>query len=737
MGKSIGIDLGTTNSVVAFKDTYVRVLPSVEDNQVLYRSCVAYDKSGHLIVGNAPYRQWRRYSPNIVVSVKRLMGTAISDPHVQKMKRDHDSYPYGIQKLTGGTEDSVAVVLSGREYTPEQISSEILKRLKEDASKKLNDEVTHAVITVPAYFSEKQKAATRKAAQLAGLTVQRLLAEPTAAAISYGADQLKDGESKVFLVYDFGGGTFDLSILVAADGKFIESGTGGDRWLGGDDIDRILKQYVYEQVEKEQGVSISEAIDNLTERDKAAFLGEMKTAIEDAKKALSVNESATVGVYDFLETPDGNSIDIEVTVTRAEYERLIRPLVQRSIELIDELLEKTNFPIETIDNILLVGGSSCIPLVKKMLSEKYGAEKVLSSEKPMLAIAEGAAILAHSLPAEAEVAMDDAPAVAANPDDEIFTPTTKHNYYIEVEDASGNVRYESIIDNNDVLPLEKNKKFFTTSDKQKVVEVKLFSDAENETKEKLTTGFFTISEDLPKGSGLMFTFSLDIDEVMNIKVRVESSGHAQNIVLARGAFDQACLNELSDSIKAVMSNGGIENEQKLAFMQSIQKSVEKVNAKKLDSMDNEWKEIKSGIENAKGECKPRNDKEVFIVISKILTDVFKQYINPDDANQMNSLRSDYEVKKNDKTLDILENLCNRYGLLIDIYLYGMLGNNASDPAVAQKAQRLFKGMMADLSKNDVPSIRSTMDENDDWLHRELAKSNGGGVTYVPGTALGI
>ena len=184
MGKAIGIDLGTTNSVVAFKDTSVRVITTGANNEELCRSCVAMDRNGQFVVGNTAYKQWRKYAPNIVVSAKRLMGGSISDDQVKKMKRERESYPYGITQLSGGTDESVAIVLNGQEFTPEQISSEILRRLKEDASVKLNDTVTHAVITVPAYFNEKQKAATRKAAELAGLKVQRLLAEPTAAALS-------------------------------------------------------------------------------------------------------------------------------------------------------------------------------------------------------------------------------------------------------------------------------------------------------------------------------------------------------------------------------------------------------------------------------------------------------------------------------------------------------------------------------------------------------------------------
>ena len=394
MGKAIGIDLGTTNSVVAFKDTAVKVIQTGANNEDLCRSCVALDKSGQFLVGNAVYTNWKRYSPNIVVSVKRLMGTGFSDPRVQKMCADSNAYPYGIKKPSGGTEEAVSIVLRGKEYSPEQISGEILKALKNDANTKLGD-VTHAVITVPAYFTEKQKTATKKAAELAGLYVQRLLAEPTAAAISYGFDKMMPGESKQVLVYDFGGGTFDLSILMAVDGQFIESGSGGDRWLGGDDIDRILSDFVCKEVEKRDGFSLAELLEEKTEKEKSEFIGGIKAGIEEAKKSLSQVENATIFFSDFLENEDGDPVE-DFVISRNTFDSLITPLIHRTIDLIDELVEKTGIPMETIDNILLVGGSSCIPLVRKMLSEKYGSEKVLSSEKPMLAIAEGAAILAQS-----------------------------------------------------------------------------------------------------------------------------------------------------------------------------------------------------------------------------------------------------------------------------------------------------------------------------------------------------
>lgn len=720
MGKAIGIDLGTTNSVVAFKDTSVRVITTGASHDELCRSCVAMDRNNQFVVGNAAYKQWRKYAPNIVVSAKRLMGGSISDEQVIKMKRDRESYPYGITKLSGGTDESVAIVLNGQEFTPEQISAEILKRLKEDASVKLNDTVTHAVITVPAYFNEKQKAATRRAAELAGLKVQRLLAEPTAAALSYGADKLSEDDSKVFLVYDFGGGTFDLSILVASGGQFVESGTGGDRWLGGDDIDRLLKEFVYNEVKAKQGVDINEILDGLTDKKRLAFIGELKTAIEDAKKALSETQQTTIGLYDYLETEDGDSVDIEVTITRQQFELMIRPLVQRSIELVDKLLEEKSFPIETIDSILLVGGSSCIPLVKRMLSDKYGSEKVLSSEKPMLAVAEGAAILAHSLPAEEEVPGGPAP-VSPEILEGPVVHTTKRATFIEIEDENGNKSYEKIIDSGEVLPHEKNKQFYTLVDNQKIVGVKLFSEKEDGSYEPTSTGYFTISENLPKKSRLLFTFNLDLDEVMSIRVKVDATGKSQDIILGHGSYDSACLSAISQAIIDINSNGDISSDDRVSFMKKIQGLIDKINSKKRDCFDPEWTSIKSDLEASIPVIISRNPKEVEFTKAQILLDVFGHLLHPTHANRLKGLVDSYSLTKNESDLDEMEDLNKKYGLLIHVYLYTILAHGATDPAVANKAENLYKQMMNDLNNHNVEAVKAACDANEDFLATNLNK----------------
>ena len=739
MAKTIGIDLGTTNSVVAFKDATVRVIQTGPNNEDLCRSCVAVDKSGSFVVGNAPYKNWKRYAPNIVVSAKRLMGAAISDAQVQKMKADKDMYPYGISKYSGGTEDSVAIIMNGQEYTPEQISAEILRQLKNDASDKLNDEVTHAVITVPAYFNEKQKSATRKAAELAGLKVQRLLAEPTAAAISYGADKMAADEDKILLVYDFGGGTFDLSILVASGGNFIESGTGGDRWLGGDDIDRLLSEYVLTEAGKANDINIHDVIESLPEKKKHAFQGEFKTEVESAKKALSQADSATISVFDYLETEGGDPVDIEVTVTREQFNNMIRPLVQRTIDLIDELLVKTAYPLETIDSILLVGGSSCIPLVKEMLCDKYGKEKIMSSEKPMLAIAEGAAILSHSMGTDAEcpqcgksipAGVDVCPHCGSTIGGTIVTPekeggvqvsiTTKHKYFIETKDDADIPQYTMIIDENEVLPNDVSKKFFTLVDNQKIVAVKLYSDAENGAKEAIGTGFLTISENLPVHSELQFTFRLTEDENMSVKVRVASTGRTQDIVYGRGGLDSHCFEAINNSFNRVMNDSNISDEKKNGFIEKLQKTIDNISVVKHAPESKEWQNFESSVQSATTAATTKEEGDsVYVIITKILLDQFGKFIREEDKSAMRRELTKYEdasspMEKNE-IANKLEELSDNYSLFISGFLLNISGHDESDPVRANKALVAYNQFMAALNEGNVQKARDILDANSNLI----------------------
>ncbi len=583
MKKSIGIDLGTTNSVIAFKDTVVKIIRNRE-NEELTRSCVGY-KNGEMLVGRNAYQLVERDPVNTILSVKRLMGAAIKDKMVQDMIKSR-YYKFGITELKRGTDDAVAVVLDGRQYTPEQISAEILKKLKKDAEDKLGDEVTHAVITVPAYFTEKQKTATHKAAVLAGLKVKKLLAEPTAAAIAYGVDNLKAGEAKTILIYDFGGGTFDLSILNIVDGQYMEAGTGGDRWLGGDDLDKKLQEIVESKVSKQYDIkNLQSLVEKLNDRNRYRFEGQMRFQTEEAKIQLSSTNQASILIDNLLEDENGDIIDLDVTIYREEFEEAIRPFVQRTVDLIDQLLKEVGYDISMIDNILMVGGSSCIPLVKKMLSDKYGHSKIKVSEKPMLAIAEGAGILAHRLDDTYE------PLPGSPNEIEDISYSTNHNYYIEIQE-NGAKKKKLIVEKQASLPAEKTKIFKTLTANQKIAKVAIYADVEDGKDELQLLGYYPIEENLPIDTELVFEFHLDLNEkfIVNVYPRKDKS-KSKEIILGRGDADQKALKTIDELVeKAVKELKTIEGEQDIVnFVTKKIAEINKVGSLNID--DNKWHEI--------------------------------------------------------------------------------------------------------------------------------------------------
>ena len=403
MAKAIGIDLGTTNSVAGFKKLQVEIVPNAEGD-LLTPSVVASQvskglfKKNELFVVGKHARQWLAQDPeNTVISIKRLMGRDFNDPEVQRLLQER-RFSYKIKKLEHGSENSVAVLLRGKEYTPEEISSKIVGKIRDDCERQLGDKVDYAVVTVPAYFNDKQTHVTRLAAARAGLKVQRLLPEPTAAAISFGVDNLTSGEAQTILVFDFGGGTLDISILTIRDGQFIEQGKGGDMWMGGDDIDALIGQHVYRQTEREYGIdSLATLVDGLPEDKRNRFLSELKQKVETAKIQLSEREKTVIEILGLLQEADGDIVDVEVELTREQLELLLSPLAERAVMLVNKVIADTNFDLDLIDRVVMVGGSSSIPLIVRKIKGLFGESKVLTHPRPMLAIAEGAAIMAHRL----------------------------------------------------------------------------------------------------------------------------------------------------------------------------------------------------------------------------------------------------------------------------------------------------------------------------------------------------
>ncbi len=392
MGKAIGIDLGTTNSVMGHKVKDLRVILN-QENEDVTRSAVGSYK-GQVYVGNPAMNYILQAPRDTIISIKRLMGRDFIDPEVQKAKEKKNFIFYDIVPPEDGG-DGVRVVMAGKMYSPVEISARILAKLKKDAENRLGEEVDQAVITVPAYFTERQRYATREAGWKAGLKVQQILAEPTAAAIAYGINNLAPEDSQTILVYDFGGGTLDISVLQVVGSVFAELNIEGNMWLGGDDFDEQIVKYAEGRIKADYGIDLDH--DPMPPDKKDTFRLALRREAEKAKIMLSSAHKAHLLLGGRLEDEEHNLIDVEVEITRSEFERLIEGQVQTSVELVKRALENAQVSKEQIDKVLLVGGSTSVPLVQRTLTEFFGEAKILRDLDPMKCVAQGAAIMAGVL----------------------------------------------------------------------------------------------------------------------------------------------------------------------------------------------------------------------------------------------------------------------------------------------------------------------------------------------------
>ncbi len=389
MGIKIGIDLGTTNSAAAIvQGKQPRIIDSKEAKPQI-RSVVGLRRSKRkgevkeqILVGDIAVDNWENSPQDTIVSVKRLMGRGVADSVIQRMK-DHSSYQ--IIEPSDGTKDSIRVVMGGNEYSPIEISSMILKKIKEYVEFKVGETVDQAVITCPAYFGQIQKQATRLAGELAGMKVIKVLDEPTAAAIAFGIDALKGDEAKTILVYDLGGGTFDISVLMMAKGAFAQLNLEGDMWLGGDDFDQVLVDKAVEWIKGEYDLD--------PVKDHKAMV-RLKKKAKEVKEQLSASLDADFIVSSLMTDEDGNLIDVDFGVTRDEYEAMIDPMVDRTLALVDKSIDNANLTDEHVDHILMAGGSTGIPLIHKKIEARFGPKKILRNIHPKHCVAYGASIFA-------------------------------------------------------------------------------------------------------------------------------------------------------------------------------------------------------------------------------------------------------------------------------------------------------------------------------------------------------
>ena len=496
MARIIGIDLGTTNSVAAVMEGgEAVVIPSAEGGR-LFPSVVAIDKNGQLLVGQMAKRQAVVNSENTIFSIKRFMGRKFDDPEVQRARK---IVPYKITKAPNG---DVRVVMGGKEYSPPEISAMILQKIKADAEAYLGEKVTQAVITVPAYFNDSQRQATKDAGRIAGLEVLRIINEPTASSLAYGLDRKKD---ETIAVYDLGGGTFDISILDVGEGVFEVRATNGDTYLGGDDFDQRIIDWIADEFLKQEGIDLRQ--------DKPA-LQRLKEAAENAKKELSTKLETEINLP-YITADASGPKHLVMTLTRAKLEQLTEDLIQRTLEPCRQALKDAGLTPRDIDEVILVGGMTRMPAVQRAVAEFFGKEPH-KGVNPDEVVGLGAAIQAGVLRGDVkDILLLD------------VTPLT-----LSVETLGGVAT--PIIERNTTIPVRRSQIFSTASDGQTQVEIHVVQGERPMAADNKSLGRFILDGIPPAPRGvpqIEVTFDIDADGILNVSAKDKATGREQKITI--------------------------------------------------------------------------------------------------------------------------------------------------------------------------------------------------------------
>ena len=610
MGKIIGIDLGTTNSAFAYLLAgKPEVIANAEGNRTT-PSVVAINKSGERLVGQVAQRQRVTNPKNTIYGVKRLIGRKFGDKEVQK---DLDIMPYEIVKKG----DGVAVKMGDKEYSPEEVSAMILSKIKADAEAFLGEKVTEAVITVPAYFDDSQRQATKDAGKIAGLEVKRIINEPTAAALAYGLESKKDEKIAVF---DLGGGTFDVSILELGDGVFEVRSTHGDTHLGGEDFDNRIVNHFLEVFKSSEGIDLKG--DN-------AAMQRLKDEAEKAKKELSTTTETEINLPFLTADADGPK-HFEYKLTRAKLEELVKDLIDRLVEPVEKAIKDAKLKASDIDEVVLVGGMTRMPAVVEKVKSIFGKDP-LKGVNPDEVVAIGAAIQGGVL--------------AGDVKDVLLLDVTPLSLGIE---TMGGVTTK-LIERNTTIPTSKSEVFSTAADNQPQVEIHVLQGEREMSADNKSLGRFTLDGIAPAPRGvpqIEVTFNLDANGILNVTAKDKATGKEQSITiqdsgnLSKDDIEkaqkeaEAHADEDKKKREAVDARNHLEN--------AIYQAAKMPDEYKDKISDDDKKVIEEAVEEAKKHEKSE-DKEELEAALKALNDV----IMPIGAKMYEAAQKESESKEAD------------------------------------------------------------------------------------------